>query len=148
MAEGLRFRVYHSQEVEFLDYRTYSGRSFYCRSLCFLLCKAVQDLFPGSELILRRPISKGYFCNVDKPDGTAVTPRTWRDPGAHGGSWPGTSPSGATRSSVEAIRASSSSDGATTRPSCSRPAATSMSPTIRWRDTADYYYDALVPCTG
>ena len=74
VAEGLRFRVYHSQEVEFLDYRTYIGRSFYARSLCFLFHKAVQDVFPGRRLLIRRPISKGFFCLLDKPDGTAPLP--------------------------------------------------------------------------
>ena len=34
VAQGLRFRVYHNLDVEFLDYRTYTGRNFYCRSLC------------------------------------------------------------------------------------------------------------------
>lgn len=72
VAQGLRFKVYHSLDVQFLDYRTYTGRNFYCRSLCFLLYKAVKDLFPGSKLTIRRPISKGYYCSVDKGDGTTI----------------------------------------------------------------------------
>ena len=73
VAQGLRFKVYHSLDVEFLDYRTYTGRNFYCRSLCFLLYKGVKDLFPESRLTIRRPISKGYYCAVDKGDGTPLT---------------------------------------------------------------------------
>ena len=73
VAQGLRFKVYHNLDVEFLDYRTYTGRNFYCRSLCFLLYKGVKDLFPESRLTIRRPISKGYYCLVDKGDGTPVT---------------------------------------------------------------------------
>ena len=73
VAHGLKFNAYHSLDVEFLDYRTYIGRNFYCRSLCFLLYKGVKDLFPGSALTIRRPISKGYFCSVDKGDGTGLT---------------------------------------------------------------------------
>lgn len=73
VAQGLRFKVYHSLDVEFLDYRTYTGRNFYCRSLCFLLFKGIKDLFPESKLTIRRPISKGYYCVVDKGDGTEVT---------------------------------------------------------------------------
>ena len=73
VAQGLRFKVYHSLDVEFLDYRTYTGRNFYCRSLCFLLYKGIRDLFPGSRLTIRRPISKGYFCNVKKGDGTPLS---------------------------------------------------------------------------
>ena len=73
VAHGLKFNAYHSLDVEFLDYRTYIGRNFYCRSLCFLLYKGVKDLFPGSTLTIRRPISKGYFCAVDKGDGSGLT---------------------------------------------------------------------------
>ena len=73
VAEGLKFRVFNNRDIEFLDYRSYSGRNVYCRSLAFLLCKAVRDLYPDFHVVLRRPISKGYFCNVDKPDGAEVT---------------------------------------------------------------------------
>jgi uridine kinase len=73
VAEGLKFRVFNNRDIEFLDYRSYSGRNVYCRSLAFLLCKAVRDLYPDFHVVLRRPISKGYFCNVDKPDGTEMS---------------------------------------------------------------------------
>lgn len=72
VVEGLKFRVYNNRDVEFLDYRTYAGRNVYCRSLCFLLCKAAQDVCPGSRITMRRPISKGYFIEFSKPDGTQV----------------------------------------------------------------------------
>ncbi len=73
VSQGLKFRVFNNRDVEFLDYRTYAGRNVYCRSMCFLLCKAVQDLFPGSRTVIRRPISKGYFIHIDKADGTPLT---------------------------------------------------------------------------
>lgn len=73
VAEGLKFRVFNNRDVEYLDYSTYSGRSAYCRSLCFLLSKTSQDIFPGSRITMRRPISKGYFCSLTKNDGTPVT---------------------------------------------------------------------------
>ena len=72
VTEGLMFRVFNNKDVEFMDYRSYSGRNVYCRSLCFLLCKATGDIFPGCRTSLRRPISKGYFCSIDKPDGSAL----------------------------------------------------------------------------
>ena len=59
ISEGLKYRVFNNRDVEFLDYRSYSGRNVYCRSLCFLLCKAARDLFPTCRIVLRRPISKG-----------------------------------------------------------------------------------------
>ena len=73
VSEGLKFRVFNNRDIEFLDYRSYNGRNVYCRSLAFLLCKAVRDLYPDFHVVLRRPISKGYFCNVDKPDGTEIS---------------------------------------------------------------------------
>ncbi len=73
VSQGLKFRVFNNRDVEFLDYRTYAGRNVYCRSMCFLLCKAVQDLFPGSRTVIRRPISKGYFIHIDKADSTPLS---------------------------------------------------------------------------
>ena len=73
VTQGLKFRVFNSRQVEFLDYTTYIGRSVYCNSLCFLLCKAARDVFPGCRVVLRRPISKGYFCTVTKEDNTVLT---------------------------------------------------------------------------
>ncbi len=74
VSEGLKFRVYNNRDVEFLDFRSYNGRNVYCRSLCFLLTKAARDLFPDYKIVMRRPICKGYFCHVGKPDGTEITP--------------------------------------------------------------------------
>ena len=73
VTQGLKYRVFNSRQVEFLDYTSYIGRSVYCSSLCFLLCKAARDVFPGCRVVLRRPISKGYFCSVTKEDNTVLT---------------------------------------------------------------------------
>lgn len=73
VCQGLKYRAFNSREVEFLDYTSYAGRSVYCNSLCFLLCKAVKDIFPQAKVVLRRPISKGYFCTIDKRDATEVS---------------------------------------------------------------------------
>lgn len=74
ISQGLKFKVYNNRDVEFLDYRSYAGRNVYCRSLCFLLCKAAQDVFPGCRVTMNRPIAKGYFCTVAKPDGSQLNP--------------------------------------------------------------------------
>ena len=73
VTQGLKYRVFNSRSVEFLDYTSYIGRSVYCNSLCFLLCKASRDVFPGCRVVIRRPISKGYYCNIIKEDSTHVT---------------------------------------------------------------------------
>lgn len=75
VAQGLKFRADHSRDIEFLDYRTYSGRNVYSRSLCFLLYKAALDIFPDCKVVMRRPISKGFFCSIDKCDGNPLSAR-------------------------------------------------------------------------
>jgi uridine kinase len=149
VAEGLKFRVFNNRDVEFLDYRSYNGRNVYCRSLSFLLCKAMRDLHPGYRVILRRPISKGYFCTVDKPDGTPVSPEE-----------------------VEAVRARMRELVAQDIPFRRHEVQTAEAIRIFMKlgledkvkllrtcddvyityytlqDTADYFYDALVPSTG
>ena len=62
-SEGLNFRVYNNKDVEFLDVRDQSGMRTYVRSLCFVLFKAVTELFPEGKLFVEHPVSKGYFCN-------------------------------------------------------------------------------------
>ena len=73
VSEGLKYRAYKNRDVEFLDYTSYSGRRVYSRSLCFLLSKSARDIFPGCRIVMRRPISKGYFCTLTKVDNTPVT---------------------------------------------------------------------------
>ena len=63
-SEGLNFRVYNNKDVEFLDVRNPSGMRTYVRSLCFILYKAVSELFPKGKLYVEHPVSKGYFCNL------------------------------------------------------------------------------------
>ena len=63
-SEGLNFRVYNNKDVEFLDVRDSSGMRTYVRSLCFILYKAVSELFPEGKLFVEHPVSKGYFCNL------------------------------------------------------------------------------------
>ena len=73
VCQGLKYRAFNSRQVEYLDYTSYTGRSVYCNSLCFIFCKAVNDIFPNAKVTIRRPISKGYFCLVDKNDSSELT---------------------------------------------------------------------------
>ncbi|MCR5394485.1 MAG: nucleoside kinase [Bacteroidales bacterium] len=68
-SQGLKFRVWQNRDVEFVDVRDNSGFRAYVRSLCFVLYKATQDVFPDSRLYMEHPISRGYFCNFKKADG-------------------------------------------------------------------------------
>lgn len=73
VCQGLKYRAFNNRKVQFLDYTSYEGRSVYCNSLSFLLCKAARDVFPHCKVILRRPISKGYYCSIDKGDGSELS---------------------------------------------------------------------------
>ena len=73
-SQGLKFRVYQSRDVEFLEVSTRGGMRAYVRSLCFVLYKASQDVFPDSRLYMEHPISRGYFCNFRKADGSNAEP--------------------------------------------------------------------------
>ena len=72
-SQGLKFRLYQNRDVEFLDAREGSGHRVYVRSLCFLLYKATQDLFPGSKLFVEHTISRGYYCNFKKKNNEPLT---------------------------------------------------------------------------
>lgn len=72
-SQGLKFRVFQNRDVEFLDARQGSGHRVYVRSLCFLLYKATQDIFPGSKLFIEHTISRGYYCNFKKKGNEPLT---------------------------------------------------------------------------
>ena len=72
-SQGLKFRLYQNRDVEFFDARQGSGRRVYVRSLCFVLYKAVSDVFPGSKLFIEHPISRGYYCNFKKRPGEPLS---------------------------------------------------------------------------
>ena len=64
--QGLKFRLFQNRDVEFLDAREGPGHYAYVRSLCFVLYKATQDIFPGSKLFVEHPLERGYYCNFKK----------------------------------------------------------------------------------
>ncbi len=71
-SEGLKFRLFQNRDVEFMDAREGSGHRVYVRSLCFLLYKATQDIFPGSKLFIEHTISRGYYCNFKKKNNDSL----------------------------------------------------------------------------
>ena len=66
VSQGLKFRVFQNRDVEFLDASEGSGHRVYVRSLCFVLYKATQDVFPGSKLFIEHSLCRGYYCNFKK----------------------------------------------------------------------------------
>lgn len=63
--EGLHYRVYHNKDVEYLDIKSPSGARAYTRTLFFVLCKAVHDLWPEADVVIDIPVSNGYYCNIN-----------------------------------------------------------------------------------
>ena len=147
VAQGLKYRAFNSRDVEFLDYRSYIGRSAYCRSLCFLLSKASLDVFPESKIKMRRPISKGYFCMLQK--GSPVTGEDVRRIVERmreivAGDAPFKRVEVRTEEAIEVFRKMGYSDKV-------KLLETSGQTYIRYHTlegTPDYYYDALVPSAG
>ena len=149
VCEGLKFRVFNNREVEFLDYRSYSGRNVYCRSLCFLLYKAAKELFPHCKIVLRRPISKGFFCCMDKGDGTML-----KEEDAESISLkmreivdkdiPFRRHEVQVSEAVKVFKKLEQEDKVKLLETCGEIYVNYYT----LEDTADYYYDALVPSTG
>lgn len=61
---GMNYQLYHNKDVEFLDMRDASASRNYTRTLFFILCKAVHDLYPGSSVVIDIPVSNGYYINL------------------------------------------------------------------------------------
>lgn len=79
--EGMHYRLYHSKDIEFLDLHSPSALRTYTRSLFFVLCKAIHDLYTGSEVIIDIPVSNGYYVDlrigrpVETEDATRICTR-------------------------------------------------------------------------
>ena len=80
--EGLNYRLYHNKDVEYFDLHSATGERCYMRTLFFVLCKSVHDLYPDSKVVIDIPVSNGYYCNlmlghdVTETDVTRIRERT------------------------------------------------------------------------
>ena len=62
--QGMHYRLYNDKDVEFLDMRSGSGSRTYTRTLFFICCKAINDLYGNVEVHIDIPVSKGYYVHV------------------------------------------------------------------------------------
>ena len=62
--EGMHYRVYNTKDVEFLDMNSASGSRAYTRTLFFVLCKAVQDIYPNTDVVIDIPVSNGFYVDI------------------------------------------------------------------------------------
>ena len=70
--ESLHYDLFRPKRVEYLDITAPSGSRTYTRTLFFILCKAVNDLYPKGSVVIDIPVSNGYYCNLKI--GRKVTP--------------------------------------------------------------------------
>jgi len=65
--QGLRYRIFNSKTIEFLDITNSYGRKVYMRSMMFVLYKALNDIYHNAKLSVEAPISRSYFFKVSFP---------------------------------------------------------------------------------
>ena len=63
--ESLAYRIYRPKRIEYVDISNSSAMRTYVRSLCFILAKAVDDLFPDAQIIIEHSVSNGYYFQID-----------------------------------------------------------------------------------
>ena len=73
--EDLHYPVFSPKHVEFIDVTTNAGYRVMTRSLCMVLYKAVNDLYPGKRLCIQHSISNGHYCQI-KHEEHFLTPET------------------------------------------------------------------------
>ena len=62
--EDLHYPVYSPKHIEFLDMTSNAGYRVLTRSLCMVLYKALNDLYPGKRLCIQHSISNGHYCQI------------------------------------------------------------------------------------
>lgn len=62
--EDLSFTVYGPKVVEFISTSSPTGMRLYIRSLCMMLYRGVEALFPGYTLKIEHSVCKGYYCRI------------------------------------------------------------------------------------
>ncbi|MBO4564009.1 MAG: nucleoside kinase [Bacteroidaceae bacterium] len=63
--EGMHYRLYKPKNIEFLDITSTSGQRAYTRTLFFILCKAVHDLYEKCKVAIDIPVSNGYYVDLN-----------------------------------------------------------------------------------
>ena len=146
-SEGLHFRLYNNKDIKFLDIRQSSGMRTYVRSLCFVLYKAVKELYPEGTLRMEHPVSKGYFCNlfIGRPltleDATAIKQRMKEIIAAN---LPIRRVECHTTEAVEIFQ----SQGLSDKVKLLETSGSLYTYYNRMGDTVDFYYGNLLPSTG
>ena len=62
--EDLHYPVFSPKHIEFIDMTNNAGYRVMTRSLCMVLYKALNDLYPGKRLCIQHSISNGHYCQI------------------------------------------------------------------------------------
>ena len=62
--EDLHYPVFAPKHIEFVDITSNTGYRVLTRSLCMVLYKALNDLYPGKRLCIQHSISYGHYCQI------------------------------------------------------------------------------------
>ena len=62
--EDLHYPVFSPKHIEFIDITSNAGYRALTRSLCMVLYKALNDLYPGKRLCIQHSISNGHYCQI------------------------------------------------------------------------------------
>jgi uridine kinase len=62
----MNYPLFKPKTVSFFDITHPTGQQMYLRSLSFLFYKALKDLYPDSQLLIKHSISGGKYCEINK----------------------------------------------------------------------------------
>ncbi|MBQ0016739.1 MAG: nucleoside kinase [Bacteroidales bacterium] len=72
--ERLSYRIYNPKTIFFFDITHRQGWRTYQNTLCFMLYKAVKDVYPQARLRVEYTLLKGFFCSIKFADNDNVEP--------------------------------------------------------------------------
>lgn len=64
-SKDLNYEIYDPRVVQFIDVEHFEGLRVYQRTLSFILCKVVKDLYPTAKLHIKHSIGKGYYFELE-----------------------------------------------------------------------------------
>ena len=70
----LSYRIYNPKTIRFIDINHSQGYRIYITSLCFMLYKAVRDIYPDTDLKIEHSLVNGFFFRIKPRDGVSSLP--------------------------------------------------------------------------
>ncbi len=67
--ESLEYNIFRPKTIRFFDITHRQGWRIYQNSLCFLLFKAVRDIYPQAQLTICHSLTNGFYCTLTFDEG-------------------------------------------------------------------------------